>query len=166
MRKETIIVLGLIFAVGILLARIASSGDKEKPMVKYPDDYRHWTHVKSMVIQRGHPLYDSLGGIHHIYANWKAFKAMKDGKPFPDGAVLVFDLLEAKNENSSLVEGPRKFVGVMQKDSKIFSDTGGWGFEGFKSDTKERVVGELKSACFACHEARKQKDYVFSDYRE
>jgi hypothetical protein len=166
MRKETIIVLGLIFAVGILLARIASSGDKEKPMVEYPDDYRHWTHVKSMVIQRGHPLYDSLGGIHHIYANWRAFKAMKSGKSFPDGAVLVFDLLEAKQENNSLVEGPRKFIGVMQRDSKEFIDTGGWSFEEFKGDTKERVVGEPKSSHFPCHEAQKQTGYVFSDYHE
>jgi hypothetical protein len=166
MRKEPIIVLGLILAVGILFARIASSGDKEKPMVKYPDDYRHWTHVKSMVIQPGHPLYEPFGGIHHIYANWRAFKAMKSGKSFPDGAVLVFDLLEAKQENNSLVEGPRKFIGVMQRDSKGFIDSGGWGFAEFKGDTKEGVVGEPKNACFVCHEAQKQKDYVFSDYRE
>jgi hypothetical protein len=166
MRKPPIVVLSVSFAIGIYFAGIASSGDKEKPMVKYPDSYRHWTHVKSMVIQPGHPLYESFGGIHHIYANWNAFKAMKGGKPFPDGAVLIFDLLEAKNQNNSLAEGPRKFVGVMHKDSKEFSDTGGWGFEGFKGDTKERFVSEPKSACFACHEAQKQKDYVFSNYRE
>ena len=166
MRNRAIIGLGVSFAAGILFSGIASSGGKDKPMVKYPDDYRHWTHVTSMVIQTGHPLYDPFGGIHHIYANWKAFKAMKTGKPFPDGAVLVFDLLEAKNENNSLAEGPRKFLGVMQKNSKEFIDTGGWGFEGFKGDTKERIVGEPKTACFACHESQKQKDYVFSDYRE
>ena len=90
---------------------------------------------------------------------------MKSGKSFPDGAVLVFDLLEAKQENNSLVEGLRKFVGVMQRDSKEFIDTGGWGFEEFKGDTKERVVGEPKSSCFLCHEAQKQTGYVFSDYR-
>jgi hypothetical protein len=110
MRKETMIVLGLISAVGILLARLASSADKEKPMVKYPDDYRHWTHVKSTVIQQGHPLYDSLGGIQHIYANWRAFKAMKSGKSFTDGAVLVFDLLKAKQENNRLLKGPANLL--------------------------------------------------------
>jgi hypothetical protein len=119
-----------------------------------------------MVIQRGHPLYDSLGGIHHIYAHWRAFKAMKSGKSFPGGAVLVFDLLEAKQGNNSLVEGPRKFIGVMQRDSKEFIDTGGWGSEEFKGDTKEKVVGEPKSSCFPCHEAQKQTGYVFSDYHE
>jgi hypothetical protein len=165
-RKQPMVLLSVSFAIGIYFAGIASPGSEDRPMVKYPDDYRHWTHVKSMVIQTGHPLYEPFGGIHHIYANWKAFKAMKSGQPFPDGAVLVFDLLEVKNENSSLAEGPRKFVGVMQKDSKKFMDTGGWGFEGFKGDSRERVVRDPKSACFDCHEPQKQKDYVFSEYRE
>ncbi len=154
------VLLSVSFAIGIYFAGIASPGSKDKPMVKYPDDYRHWTHVKSMVIQPGNPLYDSFGGIHHIYANWMAFKAMTIARPFPDGAILVFDLLEAKEENNCLVEGARKFVGVMQKDSKEFMDTGGWGFEGFKGDSKERFVVESKSACFACHEAQKHRDKV------
>jgi hypothetical protein len=54
----------------------------------------------------------------------------------------------------------------MQRDSKEFIDTGGWGFEEFKGETKERVVGEPKSSCFPCHEAQKQTGYVFSDYHE
>jgi hypothetical protein len=91
---------------------------------------------------------------------------MKSGKPYPDGSVLVFDLLEAKDENNAVVEGERKVVGVMEKDAKKFSGTGGWGFEGFKGDTKERVVTDAKSACFSCHEGQKKTDYVFSSYRK
>jgi hypothetical protein len=166
MKKEMIIVLGLIFTGAFLFARPASPGNRGKPMVKYPADYRHWTHVKSMVIQRWNPLYESHGGIHHVYANWRAFKALQSGKSFPDGAVLVLDLLQAKEGNNSIVEGLHKFVCVMQKDSKEFIDTGGWGFEEFKGDTRERVVGEPKSSCFSCHEAKKQTDYVFSDFHE
>ncbi len=37
--------------------------------VPYPEGYRNWTHVKSMVIHQGHPLFDAFGGIHHLYAN-------------------------------------------------------------------------------------------------
>jgi hypothetical protein len=54
----------------------------------------------------------------------------------------------------------------MAKDSKVFSETGGWGFEGFKADTKERVVTNAKESCFGCHSPQKDKDYVFSTYRE
>jgi len=168
MKKERRIFFTLMasFIIGMLLVSTGVSGEMKKHMVKYPEGYREWTHVKSMVIQQGHSLYDSFGGIHHIYANKKALDAMKSGKPYPDGAVLIFDLLEAKIENNAINEGARKVVGVMQKDAKKFADTGGWGFEGFKGDTKERVVNDPKSACFTCHEAQKQTDYVFSNYRK
>ncbi|RMF84815.1 MAG: cytochrome C, partial [Nitrospinota bacterium] len=87
----------------------------EESRVEYPDGYRFWTHVKSMVIQQGHPLYDAFGGIHHIYANAKALQALQAGTPFPDGAVLVFDLLDLQEEEHALLEGTRKVVGVMYK---------------------------------------------------
>ncbi|MDH4172822.1 MAG: cytochrome P460 family protein, partial [Betaproteobacteria bacterium] len=63
--------------------------------VPYPEGYRAWTHVKSMVIQPGHALFDAFGGVHHLYANPKALAGYRKGK-FPDGAVIVFDLLEAQ----------------------------------------------------------------------
>lgn len=163
---KKIIVFVLVFVISITFAGIALSAEKGKHMVNYPEGYRNWSHIKSMIIQQGHPLYDAFGGIHHVYANDKALKAMQIGKPFPDGSVLIFDLLEAKSDNNAIVEGSRKVVGVMQKDSKKFKETGGWGFEGFKNDTKERVVTDPKSACFACHEPQKQSDFVFSKYRK
>jgi len=153
------IVFGLVFAVGVM------AQEKGKGMVRYPEGYRSWFHVKSMVLQPGHPLYESFGGIHHVYANKKAVEGFQKGK-YADGAVLIFDLLEAKTENNAIVEGARKVLGVMEKDSKKFKETGGWGFEGFKGDTRERVVRDPKNACFNCHEAQKEKDYVFSSYRK
>lgn len=163
--KRHMIIVALCFIVTIFIASLVLAGEK-KALVNYPEGYRNWTHIKSMVMQQGHPLYESFGGIHHIYANKAALKAMEEGKPYPDGAVLVFDLLEAKSENNAIVEGSRKILGVMQKDSKKFADTGGWGFEGFKGDTKESAVADPKGACFSCHEAQKQTDYVFIKYRQ
>jgi hypothetical protein len=138
----------------------------EPPPVPYPAGYRDWHHVKSMLIQPGHPLYASFGGIHHIYANKPALEGYRKGK-FPDGAVIVFDLLEAKAADNAVTEGPRKIVGVMRKDAKAYRDTGGWGFEGFKGDSKtERAVGkDAAKACFQCHTAQKDRDYVFSALR-
>ncbi|MFZ2197252.1 MAG: cytochrome P460 family protein [Thermodesulfovibrionales bacterium] len=168
MKKDGSMYMALTVFIGVLftIISIAYPEGSKKDLVKYPDGYRKWAHIKSMVIQQGHPLYDSFGGIHHVYANEKALKALKRGKPYPDGAVLIFDLLEAKIENNAIVEGPRKVLGVMQKDSRKFSSTGGWGFEGFKGDSQERVVTDAKTACFDCHEPQKNRDYVFSQYRQ
>ena len=135
--------------------------------VPYPEGYRSWTHVKSMVIEKGHPLYEAFGGIHHLYANKQALEGYRSGK-FPAGAVIVFDLLEAKHADNAVQEGARKVLGVMHKDPAKWKDTGGWGFEGFKGDSKsERAVGaNAAQACFGCHEGQKAKDFVFSGYRK
>jgi hypothetical protein len=137
------------------------------PPVPYPEGYRNWKHVKSMVIQPGHALYGSFGGIHHLYANDKALAGYKSGK-FRDGSVIIFDLLEAEDADNAITEGKRKVVGVMHKDAKKFATTGGWGFEGFAGDSKtERAVGaNAKTACFDCHAPLKDTDHVFSKLRD
>jgi hypothetical protein len=138
-----------------------------EPQVPYPDGYRDWHHVKSMVIEEGHPLHSAFGGIHHVYANDKALEGYGKGR-FPDGAVIIFDLLEATRADNAITEGPRKVVGVMHKDARQFAATGGWGFEGFGGgDPTNRVVGkDAASACFACHEPQKDQNYTFSQLRD
>lgn len=134
--------------------------------VPYPEGYRNWFHVKTMILEKGHPLYEAFGGIHHIYANKKALEGYKAGNKFKDGSIIIFDLLEAVSENNAVVEGKRKVVGVMVKDSKKYKSTGGWGFEGFAGDTRNRVVKNMEGECYACHVQMKDKDYVFSEYRK
>ena len=152
----------LAFAL-IGLAGVAVAADDAVP---YPQGYRQWQHVKSMVIQPGHPLHDAFGGIHHLYANHKAVRGYRTGK-FPDGAMIAFDLLEGQAADNAIVEGQRKVLGVMLKDAKKYAATGGWGFEGFAGDstTQRAVADKAATACFACHIGQKQSDYVFSRYR-
>ena len=154
----------LLTAVMIVVSSPTAFADA---LVPYPDGYRDWRHVKAMVIQPGHPLFDAFGGIHHLYANKKAVQGYKKGR-FADGAVIVFDLLEATSAGNALTEGPRKVVGVMHKDARKFAATGGWGFEGFAGgDKANRVVGgKAAEACFGCHAPQKDKDYVFSQMRD
>lgn len=162
--KRLLCTLGI--AIPVLTAW-STSNLADGPKVGYPDGYRDWTHIKSMVIQEGHGLYESFGGIHHIYANEDAVNGYESGS-FPDGAVIVFDLLEATSADNAIVEGSRKVLGVMVKDSARFPDTGGWGFEGFAGgDPARGVVGDKAAeACFQCHTARQAQDYVFSSWRD
>lgn len=151
----------------VLLVASTTALAADTASVPYPQGYRDWTHVKSMVIQPGHPLHEAFGGIHHLYANKAAVQGYAKGK-FPDGAVIVFDLLEAKSGDNAIQEGARKVVGVMHKDAKKFAATGGWGYEGFKGDSKtERAVGaNAATACHQCHTSRKDNDFVFSTTRK
>ena len=152
------ITLPVMAVIGVALAATSD--------VPYPEGYRQWQHVKSMVIQEGHPLHGSFGGVHHLYANAKAMEGYRSGK-FADGSVIAFDLLEATAADHAIVEGKRKVLGVMHKDASKFASTGGWGFEGFVGDSKTvRAVGaNAATACYGCHTAQKQNGYVFSGYR-
>ena len=154
----------LIVAVTFLISAPQAYAEKKK--VDYPEGYRQWVHLKSMVIEPGHPLENPFQGIHHVYGNKKALKGLDDGS-FPYGAVLVFDLLQYKEIDHTLQEGERKLIGVMQKDEKAFESTGGWGFEAFpKNSKKDRVVGDGGKSCFSCHTSQKDHDFVFSRFRK
>ncbi len=139
----------------------------DAPPVPYPEGYRNWQHVKSMVIQPGHPLHASFGGIHHVYANSRALQGYRQGR-FKDGSVIIFDLLEAVTADNAVTEGKRKVVGVMHRDRKRYAATGGWGFEGFAGDSKTQraVGGNAVTACYNCHAPQKEKQFVFSALRD
>jgi hypothetical protein len=121
-----------------------------------------------MVIHdKTHPLFATFGGIHHVYANKTAADAFrKKSAVFPDGSILVFDLLDSPNQAGAFTESKRKLLAVMVKDSKQHSKTGGWGFEAWgEGDASKRLVQDANKQCFACHSSQKNSDFVYSAWR-
>jgi hypothetical protein len=147
-----------------------ASWAKPDDAVPYPTGYRHWTHVKSTILDPKLPQYETFGGIQHIYANEKGMEGYRSGR-FPEGSILVYDFLkieeDAKQAGRTL-EGARRFTSVMVKDSKRYAATGGWGFEEFRGDSQtDRMIGaEAPTKCYACHTSQKERDYVFSTFRK
>jgi Cytochrome P460 len=152
-------------AAGILAVAVFATAE-EGDSVGYPAEYRSWTHVKSTLVGPQSPGFAANGGLHHFYANPKGVEGYRTGA-FPDGAVLVDDLLEVKDAGIPGVtnEGPRRRVAVMVKDSQRYAKTGGWGFEVFPADTHAGSLNaEGRAACFACHQ--KAKNGVYSGLRK
>jgi hypothetical protein len=151
-----------------LFAVVAASGFSlsANEEVPYPEGFRSWTHVKSALIEKGSPAFSHWGGFHHIYGNAKAVEGYKTGK-FPDGSVLVFDVIEAVSKDSVVSEGNRRLIDVMVRDTDRFKSTGGWGYEEFAGDSKtERKIGALAvTACYSCHAYQKDNDNVYSKLR-
>lgn len=101
-----------------------------------------------------------------------------NGKPVPDGARMAkIHWTPKKNElfPTATVPGALLNVDFMVKDSKRFSDSGGWGYAVFDFDAASNTFkpGTLASKppqasdakCgYACHTAVKKKDYVFTEY--
>ena len=112
-----------------------------------------------------------------IVANPKMITAYKAGVPlnghaFPDGSMIV--KLQWKQKKSTeaqfAVDVPDVFTQafVMEKDSKRFPRTGGWGYAVFNYDAVSgKFTADAKSLSDcgnACHTAVKAKDYIFHPY--
>lgn len=155
------------FAVGLLTA-MATLFAQDKPAVPYPDGFRSWTHVKSLIVGPGHESFPKRGGIHHYYANDKAVAGYRTGA-FPDGSIVVDEAVFTKDgegRTKGLVfEGGRRFLDVMVKDQSRYGSTGGWGYEHFdRDDTTGHLSAEDQATCSACH-AKAPTDHVFSRIR-
>jgi hypothetical protein len=133
----------------------------------FPKAFRKWAHVKSVLVGPQSAAFATEGGIHHIYANEKALDGYETSK-FPDGSVIVYDLLETKETGGNTIEGPTRRINVMVKQSELYRTTGGWEFMSFPGGnrTDGKLTAERQAACAACHAHRKDHDFVFSEFRK
>jgi hypothetical protein len=152
-------------ALGIAAVVGAAGAVPADTDLKPPTAYRQWFHVNSMVVDKTSPLFESLGGMHNVSVNAIGLPALKKGMAFPDKTMFVSDLHEFTVNDGSYIEGGRKILALMVKDTKKYATTGGWGFQAWAGgDPKKPVVTDATKQCFACHEPQKDHDYVFSTY--
>jgi len=137
----------------------------ENSEVAFPEGYRSWQHVKSVVVEPDHKSpTGETGKIFHFYANPQAVDGYREGR-FPNGAIIVRETLHAiASEGDSknvLTEGTRSALDVMAKDDRLYKETGGWGFETFDSNNA-RLSEQGRAQCYACHSKQKDHDLVFT----
>ena len=114
-----------------------------------------------------------------IVANPKMIDAYKagmpgNGQPFPEGSMIVKLQWKPKKSTEAqfAVDVPDVFkqAFVMEKDSKRFPKTGGWGYAVFNYDApSDKFSADPKSLADcgnACHTAVKAKDYIFHPYQK
>ena len=159
--RQTIQLLSATFAALAMTSIAAQPADDITP----PKGYRNWFHVNTMIVDKASPLFEGLGGMHNVYINTTGEAALKKGGTYPNKSMFVTDLHDFSLSDGSYLEGPRKALAVMVKDAKIYAATGGWGFQFFADgDAKKPVVTDPAKQCFACHEPKKDQDYVYSTY--
>ncbi|MFZ0872240.1 MAG: cytochrome P460 family protein [Rhodanobacter sp.] len=102
-----------------------------------------------------------------------------NGKPFPDGSKMAKIHWDPKKSATApgptTVPGALQNVDFMEKDSKRFADSGGWGWAAFDYDVATDTFKPATAASmppqqndakcgFACHTIVKNRDYVFTEY--
>lgn len=102
-----------------------------------------------------------------------------NGKPFPDGSKIAkihWKPTQSKESPSpATVPGELQNVDFIEKDSKRFADSGGWGYAAFNYDAASDAFTPATAAdtppqendarCgFTCHTIVQAKDYIFTAY--
>lgn len=181
-----------VLIVGIVLSGLIGIGlaaQQNKDTVKVPGGlalsefkgYEDWQSV-------GPSLTDAENVMRLIVANPTMMKAYREGipgngKPFPEGSKVAKIEWAPKKITSApfSVNTPDTVPGVLtelefiEKDSKRFPDTHGWGYAAFKYDaatdkltpvgsTDRPPQGNDARCGAACHTLAAAKDYIFSDY--
>jgi hypothetical protein len=147
-----------------MIAIVAMSADAAGDL-KRPTGYRHWFHVNTMVVDKASPLFAVLGGMHNVHVNSVGEAALKKGGPYPNGTMFLTDLHDFAVVDGAYVEGALKGLALMEKDSKKYASTGGWGFQFWAGgDPKKPIVTDAVKQCFECHQPKKAQDYVYSTY--
>jgi Cytochrome P460 len=171
------------------LAGIGLMAQQNKDTVKVPGGlalsefkgYEDWQIVAPS-------LTDSTKVIRAIVANPVMIKAYREGIPangksFPDGSKIAKLEWEPKLITDApfsasapdTVAGPLKEVEFIEKDSKRFPDTHGWGYAAFNYDPATDLLSPVTSTdrppqgndakCgAACHTIAAAKDYIFTAY--
>ena len=136
---------------------------------KIPPGYRDWK-VVSVAHEAG-----ELNDIRAVLGNDIAIKAYRENKlPFPEGAIvgrIAWSYVPSEENNKtfgrdqSFVAGSHTdfYLQFMVKDSKKYAATGGWGYSSFDKDRKPSDEAGMH-ACFPCHQAVKDRDFVFTRY--
>ncbi|MGA2475379.1 MAG: cytochrome P460 family protein [Terriglobia bacterium] len=163
-RILSLVFVAVVASLGALIAQA-----QKKPAIAYPafpNDPRHWRHVKTMVIfSSENKLFERFGGLHNVYVNDIGWPAFKNGKLYPDGSMLALELYDISSHGGAIEPRGLKALYVMKKNGKLYPDTGGWGFEVFQGNTETPTLKDMKP-CFDCHKPWKDKDYVKSEYMQ
>ncbi|HTV58211.1 MAG TPA: cytochrome P460 family protein [Verrucomicrobiae bacterium] len=164
------IILGvLLMAMGtglILAARALAQPQDRLAEFNLTRGYRHWYHVRSMVVyDKSSPMFSDFPGLHDVYVNELGYKPLRTGGKYPDGTVFVFDLFALDAQPGSYAPGNRMALAVMAKDSKNDADTGGWAFYLFdQGNPSKQMVTDAKTQCYSCHQQQRGTDGVFSNW--
>ena len=174
MKRMTLLLLAIATLGGVVAfsasaSRHASQEGTPIFVTKIPPGYRDWKLV-SVAHEEG-----QLNDIRAILGNDVAIKTYREGKlPFPEGTIIgrIAWYHVPSEENNKIFGRQQSFIAgteppwylqFMVKDSKKYASTGGWGFAQFNKDGKPGPEADLKK-CFPCHQAIKDRDFVFTRY--
>ena len=174
MKRFAVLLVAVAALAGVVVVIAPAPGHAQNasapiPVTTIPPGYRDWKFVSA-----AHEAGD-LNDIRVVIGNDKAIKAYRAGKPFPEGSIVgrvAWKMVPSEENNKtfnqaqSFVPGdaPDWYLQFLEKDSKKYAATGGWGYSNFGKDLKPTTDAKTMYACFVCHQEVKSRDYIFTKY--
>jgi plastocyanin len=168
-RKHIVLIAGAACAAaGAYAASTVAVGPEQ---IAFPADYQKWTQYATV------DRYDSKQ-YRELYTSAEAVKAVREGRPIPDGTVLVMAIHSAKTNDKGELQKDAKgrFVKDQLTGVTVMEKRKGWGaavpeawrngdwqYAAFTADGKpnEKANAGIK-ACFECHKPHEKQDFVMS----
>jgi len=160
MMKRLVVFLSIAGMLVFGLAIVAVSGD-----LPPTDAGKLWTHItKTDPYQKwekwpGYPgIYPGKsphGAYLKLFANSIAQKALKEGKPMPEGAIIV-------KENYGKDQKTLMAITPMYRVKGYNPEGGDWFWGKYGPDGKIMASGKPKG-CIQCHAAKKNNDWLFTE---
>ncbi|MBW2624317.1 MAG: cytochrome P460 family protein [Deltaproteobacteria bacterium] len=161
MKKHAIIfILSVAFFLGLTLSGTAgdmpaADGAKFWMFMTKTDPYTGWGYWPgSYGIKPGQSPH---GAFITVYANGIALKAAREGKPMPEGAIIV-------KENYGPDKKTLMAVTPMYKIKGYNPSAGDWWWAKIGPDGKVMAEGKPQG-CINCHQAVKDKDWIFTEIK-
>lgn len=172
MKRIAFLFVAVVTVTGVVAWITPSSlGQEAKQIIvtTIPPGYRDWKFI-SAAHEAG-----ELNDIRVVIGNDKAIEAYRAGKPFPEGTIIgrvAWKMVPSEENNKafgqaqSFVPGdaPDWYLQFMEKDTKKYAATGGWGYSNFGKDLKPLTDEKIMYSCFSCHKAVEARDYIFTKY--
>lgn len=137
-----------------------------------PEGYRGWMYVGTPLtpneLNNGEAPFPEF---HNVYINPQAWRAYQRTGQFPDGTVLIKELVSVGSKEASSGNGyfMGEFIGLEAavKDSKRFPhEPGYWAYFSFGHSypLAETTKAQALENCSSCHQTRAAQDFVFTQY--
>lgn len=136
-------------------------------------NYREWIYVGTPLtpndMNNGKAAFPEF---HNVYIDPESWAQFKKTGNFPDGTVMVKELVSVGSKLASSGSGyfQGEFLGLeaaVKSAAKHPKEPGNWGYYSFTQDGKEpkKTTTIMPTAnCNACHQTTAKQDYVFTQF--
>jgi plastocyanin len=162
-------------ALAVVLAAlgglVAATGRAGPEQISFPADYAKWE--KYAIVDR----YDNKQ-YRELYTSPAAVKAVREGKPIPDGTVIAMAIHSAKldDKGAPLKDASGRFIKDKLTAVTVMEKRQGWGasvpeewrnadwqYASFTADGKPNAEANANiKSCFVCHKPHEKQDFVIS----